>query len=664
MSLVNEVKKNTSKNWTKRIIAILIFSWITYSGYSYFFSNKEISETQEKKAYTVSSWNLKNSIESDGKVTLKDELNLDFANPWIINTIIKKEWDEVKKWEIIASLDSEYLVLAIDKANIALQIAEANYNLKKRWGTLDDINISEKQLESSQASYDSTLSQTDMDIRIAEDNVKITWENLNNAKKQVQINELNSKNNLDTTKLDYTTAENNLALITSQEEEKYKNSENKLLMEAGQLITIIEKNLFDIDSLLWISDTNKNINDSYEVYLWAKNTSTKNLAENSYREARQEFDKFYTDWKIFRQSSDLTQLQTYSLQLKNVSSLTNKSLNYTLDTLKNSITSSNFTQSSLDSFQSNFENALSSLKNETASFATILQITGEAKTTMDFKISTAKDQVTSLSQKIKIWETTLQKTILENEVLLSLATQKLDQAKMTLDNSLIKKDTSLTKEKSQIEISKSTLESKKWADSLELEPLYMAIVSAKKNLEEAEKKKEDSFLRSPIDWKISNIAWSIWETTSSLKEAFVTIINNKTFFVESQVDEEDIVKVKNWQIVYITFDAIEWLSISWEVTYVSDKATIDTNWVVSYKTQILFSSEDKRIKEWMTANSEFVTKEVKNALLIPVQAVKTVNKKPSVMLENWEYKAVLTGFTDSKMVEVLSWLSKWDKIVY
>jgi len=36
----------------------------------------------------------------------------------------------------------------------------------------------------------------------------------------------------------------------------------------------------------------------------------------------------------------------------------------------------------------------------------------------------------------------------------------------------------------------------------------------------------------------------------------------------------------------------------------------------------------------MTATIEFITKEVKNVLIIPVQAVKTVNKKPSVKMES------------------------------
>jgi hypothetical protein len=51
-------------------------------------------------------------------------------------------------------------------------------------------------------------------------------------------------------------------------------------------------------------------------------------------------------------------------------------------------------------------------------------------------------------------------------------------------------------------------------------------------------------------------------------------------------------------------------------------------------------------------------------LIIPVQSVKTANKKPSVKLESWEIKNIITWFTDWKMVEVVSWLKLGDKILY
>ena len=664
MSLIQEVEKQTSFPWIKKILIFSILSGIWYIGYSYYLNSENTEPSGEQKIYLVSSWNLITSIESDGKITLKDELNLDFVNPWIVKNILKKEWDVVKAWEVIASLDPTYLDIAIDKAQIALKIAEANYNLKKRGWTQDEISISQKQLESSEASYNSTLSQTEMDIKLAEDNLKITWDNLENTKKQTEINTLTAQNNLDTLLLDLESAEKNVKLITTQEEEKYKNMQNKLIMEVWQMITAIEKNLFDIDIFLWITESNKYANDMYEVYIGAKNTAVKIQADNSFHDAEKGFSTFYQEWKIFKQGTDMSQLEILAWRLKDISSLTNKSLSYTIDTIKNSVPSNWFPQSSLDSMLTNFENALTNLKNEASSFAITIQSTQEAKTAKDIKITTAWDSIISLKQKIKIWKASLEKTILENGVSIQLATQKRDQAKMSMENAFIKKDTSLTKEQTQIAISKSVLNGKQGTDSYELEPFYMAILSAKKNLEEAQLKKNDSQLRSPIDGKIVNISWDIWETTSSLKESFVTIINNETYFVESQVEEEDITKVKVGQKAYISFDAIEWLNISWEVIYVNDKATIDSNGVVSYKTQIIFSSQDSRIREGMSATIQFITKEVSNVLTIPVQSVKTINKKPSVLLEDGTYQTVITGFTDWKMVEVVSGIKKWDKVMY
>jgi hypothetical protein len=66
----------------------------------------------------------------------------------------------------------------------------------------------------------------------------------------------------------------------------------------------------------------------------------------------------------------------------------------------------------------------------------------------------------------------------------------------------------------------------------------------------------------------------------------------------------------------------------------------------------------------MTTYVEYVTNEVKNVKIIPVWAVKSVEWKPSVMLENNTWKDIVTWFTDWKMVEVMSWLEKWDKIIY
>jgi hypothetical protein len=66
----------------------------------------------------------------------------------------------------------------------------------------------------------------------------------------------------------------------------------------------------------------------------------------------------------------------------------------------------------------------------------------------------------------------------------------------------------------------------------------------------------------------------------------------------------------------------------------------------------------------MTTYVEYITNEVKNAKIIPVWAVKPIDGKPSVQIENGSWKEVMTGFTDGKMVEIISGLEKGEKVVY
>ncbi|MBP9779495.1 efflux RND transporter periplasmic adaptor subunit [Candidatus Gracilibacteria bacterium] len=666
MSLVNEAQKHHSGNkWFRGGIILIIFVILGYSGYAFFFAESSSKTLVEKKLYTVTNKDLRTSIESDGKVTLQSEIHLDFVNPGIIREIFKKEGDLVVSGEIIASLDASYLDLAIEKAEIALKIAESNYSLKERGGSVGDIEISKKQVESSQASYQSTLSQSEMDIKSAEDAYKIARDALETAKKQAKINEINASNTIDTNELDVKTAESNLTLVTSQEEEKYKNIQNKLLMDIGKRITPIEDEFSDIDILFGISDENKNLNDYFESQLGMKdNMATKLQTVEYYKKARTEYDSLSKDWKIYRQNTNLNELETYGIRLKNLESDLNKMYRYALETLENSITSSSLQQDTVDLYTSKFEKASTRIQSENSEFSLLLQSTQEAKTSMNLKINSAKDALLSAKQKKKLGESAKEKVILENEIAITTATQKLELAKTAQTNASIKKSTSLSKEKSQIEISKSLLESKQGSDSLELEPLTLAVLSAQKNLEEANKKKEDSFLKSPLDGTIVNITGSIGESSSSLKEPFVTVINSENFTIESEVAEEDIIKIKVGQLTYITFDAIEGLTLTGEVTYTSNKATIDANGVVSYKTLVRFTTKDSRIREGMSSTVEFVTKEAKNALVVPVQAVKTINKKPSVLTESGVYQNVVTGFTDLKLVEILSGVKKGDIIVY
>jgi len=509
-----------------------------------------------------------------------------------------------------------------------------------------------------------------MQIKTLISDIEIAKNDLEMLKKQKEIDLLQAKNNLELTNIDYENTIKNMEISILQEQEKYKNLFSKLIMETGQMISNIEKSLYDIDILLWISDTNKYQNDGFEIYLWAKNSSSKTLAENFYRETTTSFLNFYKDWQEYKKDLVLEDIEKYNileqkfLQFIEINKDLNKNLYYTIDVLKNSITSSTLSQSSIDNYLNNFENALSTAKKDSSNYNIIYQNLQEQKIALESKkISLQKETQTS-SWKILTSNQILEKEKLQASLDLEKALQKIKDLENSLKDLEIKKQNTISLWNAQTDISKANLENKKFSDNLELEPFSIALQQAQEALKEAKQKKEDAILFAPINWKIAQINWQVWESTNSLKDPFMIIIDNSNYYANVFVEEYDIVKVKDNQNVYINFQAIDNFTITWSVFYIEDKATIDSNWLVLYKVQIIFSSDDKRIKDAMSISVEFITKEVKNVLSIPVSAVKNISWKPSVVLENWSVKEVITWFTDWKIVEVISGIENWEKVKY
>ncbi len=662
MSLLNEIKSNSKKKINKKIIFVLLLISVLLINFIF---NKPNNNTiiNDEKSFVVKKWDLKNFIEADGKIILKEDYDVDFKVWGIIKDINNKPWDSVKKWDLIATLDDTSLLLELEKAKISLNIAKANYEIKKRWSTQSDVNIQKQQYESSLVWLNNIKSQVEIDLKNSQDNVKILENNIENAKKQSELNILNSKNLLEIANIDYSNALSNLELIKKQEEEKNFNAQNKLWMQIWAMINITEKLLFDIDVLLGVTEANRTKNDGYEIYLWAKDSSVKNQAIDLFLKTQNDFDAFYIKWQEQKTSWKYDLLNESFIEFKDISSNLNKLINLTINVLKNSIDSYNFSQTIIDSHIVIFEKSLEENKTDLSKITESYLLLQELKTNSNYKIDSLNSQLILLKQKITQAENVYNKTILENDLIIESAQDKLEQAISLLESTKIKNSTLINKEESSVWISKTILDSKTNVEMLDLEPYKNSILLAEKNLKEVEEKLNNTKLYSPINWKIVEINWVKWQLTSNLKSSFATIINTDIMLAEIFVDESDIFKVNEKQNVYLNFDSVDWLTLTWNVVFINDKAKVDDSWLVNYKVDVIFNSESK-VKDWMTTTAQFITKEINNALIIPVESVKTYNKKPSVKLETWKIVNITTWFTDWKMVEVINWLSLWDKIIF
>lgn len=671
MSLISEIDKKSKSSKIKKSFLVIFIIVLIYIWYNYIFPKElNLSSNKEIKIATVKNWDLKTFIEADWRVVLKNEYSLNFVWDWIIKEIYKQPWDYIQNWDKIAILDSKYLDIDISKAQIAVDVAKTNYEIKKRWISDLELDVSKKQLEKDIITLEVSQKEIDTQINSLINDIEIAKRDLETLKKEQEIDILQSNNNLEILKIEYENIYSSSENTIKQEQEKYKSLASQLVMETGQMITSLEKNLYNIDVLLGITVANRYQNDSFELLLWAKDNSLKNIAEKSFIWTKESFEVFYKSWENYRKTIDFQNLDNYSeiekrvLDFSLINKELNKTLSYTVDVLKNSISSVNLSQESIDNYINNFESTLSQSKKDSSDYMKLYQDLQELKILIESKVLSQKKDLETTNWKITIANSSLEKVILQNSLDLEKATQKIQDLGFDLEELNDKKENTLLLSQAQSNISKASLDSKKYNDESELQPFYMAILQAEENLKEVKKKKDDSILISPIKWKIVSINGQAWESTNSLKDAFVNIIDDKIFLAEIYVEEFDVIKVKKDQKVYINFDAIDWITLTWEVIYVDDKATIDTNEMVSYKVQVSFISNDERIKDGLSTTVQLITKEVNDVLIIPVASVKSYSWKPWVMMEDWTIRKVITWFTDWKNVEVISWLKSWEKVKY
>ncbi|EKE28752.1 MAG: Efflux transporter, RND family, MFP subunit [uncultured bacterium (gcode 4)] len=615
MSILKEIKtKNRKKIW--RTISALVLIGLMIWGYFFYTKSNDIQE--QFKTYTVSRKTITSSLTSDWKVLYKEQYDLNFPISWTLSNIYKKEWEDIKKWDLIAKLDDTYLKINLDKARIAVTNAQASLNAKlaSKWQA-SDINVSEAQLESSKTALETNIAQWQLEVKAAEDNLTSTKKDLENAI-------------------------SNLEIIRSQENLNIKNSQERALIEADAIMPLLDKFLNETDVILGVSDANRSLNNAYEIFLWAKNPQTYLDAVKSYNQAAISFKAFNDSWRIFKANPDYEKIWDYIQNISLVGNQTNQALNDTVEVLKFSLPSSAFLQTSIDSNIVNLKNNISSLDAQVQKITLARQAIDIAKNSLSTKADSQQNNIDSLEIKVR------------------LSQNALDAAKTKLDNSI-------AIAKSQIWISEANLNLKKDSfDPRELEPFRVAIQNANKWVEEAQKKLDDAYLRSPIDWKIWKLSttkiWTLININPTIP--FATIINKNSLYVEAKIEEWDISKLHLWQKTKLTFNSIENVVLDWAVSYISDKAETDQNWIVTYKVEIPFDAKDSWAKEGFTTQIAFeqITKE--NVLSVPFEAVKEENWTTYATLLDKQKREVKVWINDWDNLEIISWLQEWDVIRY
>lgn len=590
---------------------------LVIAGAAYYFfvpsASKPVAAVQQKQA-TVKKEDLKISVSSSGKVVAKDGVTLSFpvSGNLEVNNVYVKEGDKIKKGDKIASVKTESLDFELRSAYANYQSALDNFNNSNAAPTASELSKSKASVDQAQVSLDQA---------------KISLEQTKSSTAQSIAN----------SELNVSTAENNLKMNKDvNNSEIVTNAYTDLVSTIKSINISLQKILRDSDSILGVDDTM--INSDFKSVLGVKDSTSYAAAKDSYnraKQARTELDLMANSLSI----SDLTNVDSTAIKAKTALVTFQNHLYDMQVLLEATVTFVDLSQTKLDGFKSTISSNRTSINSTIASLDNSVQAISDAKNSLN------------------------QYQLAHNKAVNDLATTK-NQASQNVNNATItvkSREISLAQAKNDYnDLIAPASESDLASARSQLTNTAISVDKAKFNMEQAT-------LTSPIDGIVSLLNYKIGDIIMSdaADKTVATIINNDTLFIEANIEEADISKLKVGDKAQVTFDAVDGAILRGEISFISLTSVTSSNGIVTYLVRVLLTNTGaSQIREGMTASIDFITAEAPGVLSIPVTAVRNVGGKPSVELVSGQIANVVTGFTDGKNVEIISGLKEGDVVVY
>ncbi|MFA6514453.1 MAG: efflux RND transporter periplasmic adaptor subunit [Patescibacteria group bacterium] len=137
--------------WT--IIILLIIGGVLYYQYRPKNNAANISTT------TVNQQNLEQTVLTTGQVVSETNLSLSFQSSGVVETISVKTGDQVKTGDVLATLSQANVKASLTSASGQLAQANANYRKVLAGASAEQIDVSQKSVDSARVAYNNTLSQ-------------------------------------------------------------------------------------------------------------------------------------------------------------------------------------------------------------------------------------------------------------------------------------------------------------------------------------------------------------------------------------------------------------------------------------------------------------------------------------------------------------------------
>lgn len=176
-------------------------------------------------------------------------------------------------------------------------------------------------------------------------------------------------------------------------------------------------------------------------------------------------------------------------------------------------------------------------------------------------------------------------------------------------------------------------------------------------------------LVSPINGIVTGLDQPIAGVNIIPSNATFTIIDPSFLYLKSDVDEEDVTKIKLNQPTTIILDSYPDQKIESAISFISfTPVQGETSTVYRVKFNLKVENKDFKYRIGMNGDAKIKLDEAKNVLVIPIEAVYEEKEEKFVYLRNTkgkiEKRVIKTGLESDTEIEITEGLKEGDTVIY
>lgn len=562
---------------------------------------------------------VRQTVSATGIVTSSDKIELNFKTPGTLKEIFVSEGDQVTAGQVLAKLDAKSAEIQVKQAEANLSSAAANLNKLLAGASSEDLKISQESVNNAKTTYENAKRDYDALVNKLKRDIETYENNIENAQTALA----DSQKNLANAKITY-----NQNIVNAQ----------------NSSLTAVETNLLTGDIVL------NNINYNLSIISGVSTDQQKVREADNYRLlAVSESAKAKSSLNVAKASGKTDDV--YKTLEESLSALnkTLASLTYLSEAIYSAVAGSGYQLSLVETLKTSIKADQVSITGAVSAVQAAEQSLLNSQNSYQTQIDNYQAAVNSASNNLLTAQTGLSAALASKDVQLS-------GAKAAVDNAL----GAYNLAKAQYSYKAAP------ARSSDVAFYRSQVAQAQASLDLAKSQLDEYSLLAPTDGAITFVNYTVGEQTS-LTKSVVSMIGKNKFYIEVDIPESDITKIKVENPVQITLDAYsDDIKFSGRVVLIYPAETVVQD-VVYYKVKVEIDDSQYEIKSGMTANCDILTAERAGVLNIPYRAVQDGEggKFVRVLINNQPVRKTITvGLRgDEGEIEIISGLAAGEKVI-